>query len=213
MKVKEVKEVKEEKKSKKKKKKKRNKYTKLIFILICIIVILIAVFVIPSREGITRISVKSSLDRIEKSSDLETVSFTYNVIAKKCEDKDDCNLQSNDIDEFEYVVSCKGTVTAGIDFEKVKIDIDKDAKKLILTLPESSIKDTNVESLDFINGDDIPAEELPNARKLCEDTTKEKSDNDEDLLPAAREQAIDVLKSFYKQWLKAYDEEYKIVVK
>lgn len=194
-------------------KKKERKSKKTIAILIVIIIVLVAIFVIPSKEGVTRTSVKSSFNKIEESSDLETVNFTYNVIAKKCEDKNNCDKTSNDIDDFEYVISCEGTVTAGIDFDKVKIDVDKNNKKLILTLPESSIKDVNVGSLSFLNGEDVPATEFPNARKLCLETTKEKSNSDEDLLPAAKEQAAEVIKSYYEQWVKAFDQEYKVEVK
>ena len=185
----------------------------LVLLLIGIIIVLVGVFVIPNKEGKIKISAKTSLDRLVEKSDLETVNFTYNVIAKKCKDMNNCNLKSNDIDDFEYVVSCKGTLTAGIDFKDVKIDINKKEKKLIVTLPDATIKEININSTNFLNGKDVPASELPNARKLCEDTTKEKSDKDGKLLPAAKEQASVVLESFYEQWVKAFDKSYTVEVK
>lgn len=42
---------------------------------------------LTSKEGKTINNVKSSLDKVVEKSNLETVSFTYNVIAKKCKDK------------------------------------------------------------------------------------------------------------------------------
>ena len=70
-----------------------------------------------------------------------------------------------------------------------------------------------ITSTNFLNGKDVPANELPNARKLCEDTAKEKSDKDGKLLPAAKEQASVVLESFYEQWIKAFDKSYTVEIK
>lgn len=185
----------------------------IIIILVVVIIILGIIFIVLNKAGETKTNVTSSLDRIVEKGDLETVNFTYNVIAKQCKDEEDCDLESNNIDDFEYVVYCTGTLTAGIDFEKVKVDLDKSNKKLIVTMPEATITEINVGTLKFLDGEEIPASELPNARKLCKETIKSKSDNDGKLLPAAKEQASVVLVSLYEQWLKAFDEDYKVEVK
>ena len=203
----------------KEKKKKENlvksdNKTKMFFIyLVSIVSLVLVVLMVTSKEGNIENKVKSSLDKIVEKGDLETVNFTYNVIAKQCKDKNKCNKKSNNIDDFEYVVSCKGTITAGIDFEKVEVKIDKKNKELIVTMPEANITETNVGSLKFFHGADIPANELPNARNLCKETIEEKSQKDGNLLPAAKEQAKVLLESFYKQWLKSFDKKYKIEVK
>ena len=189
------------------------KNRKLIILLIGIIIVLVLVFVIPSKEGKIISSVKTSLDKIVEKSDLETAKFTYNVIAKKCKDIENCDLKSNNIDDFEYVVSCKGTLTAGIDFEKIEVDVDKKNKKVIVTIPEATIKGVNIEPSKYINGNEILATELPNAIQLCEDTTLARSEKDGKLLPAAKEQARVVLQSFYERWIKSYDKDYKVEVK
>jgi len=186
---------------------------KIIAGLIIISIILIVVLVVPNRKGRIEISAKTSLDKIVEKSDLETVNFTYNVIAKKCKDSNNCNLESNNINDFEYVVSCRGKLTAGIDFDEIEINTDNSNKKLIVTIPEPVIKDANVLSFNFLNGSEIPANELPRARKLCEDTIMEKSKKDGKLLPVAKEQAAIVLESFYSQWLKIFDKDYKIEVR
>lgn len=188
--------------------------TKKIMILgfICFILVMI-ILVLFSKEGNVEVKVKSSLDKLVEKSDLETVNFTYNVIAKKCKDEEKCDKKSNNIDDFEYVLSCKGTITSGIDFKNVNVKVDKKNKKLLVKMPEAVITDNNVISLKFLNGEDIPASELANARRLCEETIEEKSKKDDELLPAAREQAEVVLKSFYEQWLKAFDKDYKVEIK
>lgn len=167
-----------------------------------------------SKEGNIKSNAKISLDKIVEKSDLETANITYNVIAKKCKNEEECDLNSNNITDFKYVVSCKGTITAGIDFSKIKIEqIDKE-KRLIITMPEATLKgEPTIGSTKFLNGTDISANELPEARKLCQETVKEKSEKDNKLLPAAKEQARVVLEEFYTQWIKAYDSDYKVVVK
>lgn len=68
-------------------------------------------------------------------------------------------------------------------------------------------------SVKFLNGEDVSADELPNARKLCQEETKVKSEKDDKLIPAAKERAKTVLEEFYKQWIKSYDNTYVVEVK
>jgi len=185
----------------------------LKILIIGVLLIILTIIFLVNREGSIKTKVKTSLDRVVEKSDLETVNFTYNVIAKQCKDKNKCNKKSNNIDDFEYVISCKGTITTGIDFKEVKIEIDKSNKTLVVKMPKSEIKDTNILTMKFLNGADIPANELPSARALCEETISEKSKNDEKVISATKEQAEVVLESFYQQWIKSIDEEYKVEVK
>ena len=198
---------------KEKKKKEEKKNNKLIIFLVLVIVVLVVVFVIPNKEGRIKTNVKTSLVKLVEKSDLETVNFNYNVIAKKCMKEENCDLNSNNIKDFEYVLSCTGTVTAGIDFDNVKIDVNNQDKKIIITMPDFKITEENVKSLKFLNGEDVSASELPEARSLCKKTIKEKSSMDDKILPAAKEQAEVVLQSFYEQWVKAFDEEYKVEIR
>ena len=150
---------------------------------------------------------------IVEKSDLETINVTYNIIAKQCK-KNDCDKKSNNIDDYKYVVSCKGTITAGINFKDVKIDEDIKNKKIIVTVPEATLTgEPIIGSVKFLNGEDVSADELPNARKLCQEETKAKSEKDDKLIPAAKEQAKIVLEEFYKQWIKSYDNTYVVEVK
>ena len=181
-------------------------------ILSLFIIALIALFFIPKKGIDIKINIKSSLDKMVEKSDLETVNITYNVIAKKCKKKN-CDTKSNNIKDFEYVASCKGTITAGIDFNDVKIKVSNTKKKITIQVPEATIKgDPTIGSVKFLNGKDIPADELPNARKLCQETLLKKSSEDEKLIPLAKEQATIVLEEFYSQWIKAYDSSYTITV-
>lgn len=184
-----------------------------VILLSLIFIALISVILVLNKEGKITEKVKTSLDKIVEKSDLETINVTYNIIAKQCK-KNDCDKKSNNIDDYKYVVSCKGTITAGINFKDVKIDEDIKNKKIIVTVPEATLTgEPTIGSVKFLNGEDVSADELPNARKLCQEETKAKSETDDKLIPAAKEQAKTVLEEFYKQWIKSYDNTYVVEVK
>lgn len=206
-------EVKEENNLKKKSSKSKGIIKRLILIIIIVVIVFFLINTY-SNGGNIETKAKISLDKIVEKSDLETANITYNVIGKKCKNEKKCDLNSNKMSNFEYVVSCKGTLTAGIDFSKVKIDIDNNNKILKIEMPEVTLKgEPTIGSVKFLNGSDVPADELPAARKLCQETVKTRSEEDNKLLPAAKEQAKIVLEEFYKNWIKAYDSSYKVEVK
>ena len=186
----------------------------LLVFLIIILVLLFVKFIFKGKDGQIVLKVKTSLEKIVEKSELETVDITYNVIAKKCKNNDDCDMSSNDINDFKYVVSCKGTITAGIDFKEVKVTVDDVKKQIVVEMPDATIKgEPNIGSIKFLNGNEVPADELPNARVLCQQTVMDKSKKDNKLIPSAKEQARVVLEEFYKKWIKAYDSSYEVVVR
>ena len=111
-------EVKENLKEKKEKEnnliKSNNKIKTLVFGILAVIAVLVVFLSITNKKGNIETKVKSMLDKVVEKIDLETATFNYNVIAKQCKKEEKCNKESNNIDDFEYVVSCKGTITAGI---------------------------------------------------------------------------------------------------
>ena len=212
--MKEIKKEEEEKKELKEEKKKSKKIDiKILAYIFTILLVLIVILVVTNKEGSHSTKIKSTLDDMVKKSEIQTATFTYNVVAKKCKNEKKCNKGSNNIDDFEYVVSCKGTIKAGIEVENIKLKVDEENKKLIITVPEVKSTEKNILSLTFLNGEDLDADILPEANKLCEDTLAEKAEKDKKLLPAAKDQAKVVLKSYYEQWLKALDEDYTIEMK
>lgn len=188
-------------------------YKLWIPLLLIFITLFVIFFTRLNKEGQIKMQVKSTLEKVVEKSDLETVTITYNVIAKKCKDEENCDKKSNNISDFQYVVSCKGSIVAGIDFQKIKVEVDEKDKKVIVKVPDATIIDEpNIHSIKFLNGNELSASELPNARKLCQETVKEKSELDQKLIPAAKEQSRVVLEEFYNQWIKAYDSSYHVVI-
>ncbi len=184
----------------------------IIFIVLVVVVVVALVGLLTSKERTIKITVKTKLDELVEKSNLETINITYNVIAKQCKEDEECDKTSNKIEDFDYVVSCSGTITAGINFKEVKIDVQD--KKIIIDIPDASVLgEPTIGTLKFLNGKDVPAEELPRARKLCQETIKQKSSADDHLIPYAKDQAKVVLLEFYKPFIKTYDSSYELDVR
>lgn len=197
--------------------KEAKKTTKIIIILVAIIIVLVlSLGILNSETGKLKISAESSLEKIVEKNDLETVSYTYNAIARQCK-KAGCSTDSENTDDYKYFVSYEGTVSAGIDFKQVKIDVDKDNKKLIITVPEPKITGYNVDigSLKFIFTKDKynEASELEQAFKLCKTDLENRSEKDELILKTAKQNSITVLEAFFKPWIETFNSEYEVVVK
>ncbi|MDD5888349.1 MAG: hypothetical protein PUC82_02550 [bacterium] len=65
----------------------KSKVPIILTMIIILVIGVILISVLTSKEGKTKNIVKSSLDKVVEKSDLETVSFTYNVIAKNVKKK------------------------------------------------------------------------------------------------------------------------------
>lgn len=194
-----------------------NKKNPKIIILISIVIIVMLVIIIKniiySEPNRIKMNAKNSIEKVVESSELRTVTYTYNAIAKKCEGE--CSDKKND--DYLYFVSYKGTVTAGIDFEYVTFEVDKENKKLIITVPEAKITSYNIDigKNKYIFKDEKynNASELNSAHDICEKDLKDRTSKDELILKTAKENAQVVLKQFYEPWLKNYYKNYTLEVK
>lgn len=200
-----------------KKMKELKKSTKIIIVLLIVIVILCLVLGVANSEtGKLKITAESSLEKIVEKNDLETVSYTYNAIAKQPKNADG-NVESENNDDYKYFVSYEGMVSAGIDFKQVKIDIDRKAKKLIIIVPEPKITGYNVDigSLKFIFTKEKynEASELESAFKLCKEDLENRSEKDELILKTAKQNSITVLEAFFKPWIETLNNEYEVEIK
>ena len=115
-----------------------------------------------------------------------------------------------------YYVAYKGTVVTGINFKDINISVDNDAKKIQLDIPDVVIQDTLVasDSLDFIFTDKKydKSSVIQEAYGKCQDDLKEKSENDEDLLNIAQENAKQVVTALVSPWVEQIDPEYVLEV-
>ena len=113
--------------------KKKKPIKLLIGIILIVIIAVVVILILTNKEGKETVNLNATLEKIVEQNKLETVTFTYNVVGKECKELG-CNKHSNNIDDYKYVVSCKGTVTSGIDFKKVKINLDETVIEALKTV-------------------------------------------------------------------------------
>lgn len=187
---------------------------KLVLMIVGLIIILaiIAMLRTLSRFGgsdkeVTTIS-DAMVTEVLEISELSTVEYTYNAVAQAfTEDKTD----------IRYYVAYEGVVKAGIDFSKVKIAVDNEAKKINITLPEVRITECNVNTgtLEYIFTDekyDDPQVVPPEAYKLCQKDLKHRANEEKEMLTLGRENAVAAIEGLVKPWVQQVDKEYVVEV-
>ena len=155
---------------------------------IAVLLIAILLVVVFSGSGDVSISVETSLKEMITTSQLRTAEYTYNSIADITDD-----------DKVKYHVSYKGTVTAGVDFEKIEIVRNGDTIQIIV--PEVQIIEVIVDpELDYIFIKEKYDTETTyaEATAACKRDLLEKAQANETLLKTARESAEDTLKALIK---------------
>lgn len=182
-----------------------------------VIVILILVFIIMNDES-RRISIsaKSSLEEIKEVANLETVEYSYTTIAKKCIKKE---CKNNDINDYEYFVKYTGVVTAGIDFQRIKVEVKDYDKKIIITIPDAELLsykvETDVNDLEFMfksKKNNEPAK-LAEIYEACLEDFENKTKKDKLILDTAKKNSIEIIKSFMEPWKNTNYADYELEVK
>lgn len=176
-------------------------------VLVVIIIVSLAVSIIPNKSEPETIS-KSTLEKIINVSDLSTFEAVYNGIAKVTD--------ADNPEKINYYVSYDAKVKAGIDFEKVDISIDPDAKIITVTLPEVKITDVNVDitSLDYMfennkANTETVSEEAYN--KCIEDVTDESSSEDA-IYELAEQNAQNIVEALLSPFIEQLDSEYQLEI-
>ena len=195
----------------------------LIIVLIGIVVIIAKVLNLPSslfedmngavsgtivgNDGTVTTISEASLEKIFEINELSTVNYAYNAIA--CAYGDDETTP-------EYYVAYNGTVTAGIDFGKIDISIDEDAKTITLKIPACEIQDTIVDfgSMEYIFEDDKYETEnvSQEAYELCQSDLAKRAEKETDLLELAKENAATAVEALVNPWVNQIDSEYTIKI-
>ncbi len=186
--------------------------TIVTFIIIVILVTVAVVLAIisgnkpeePKKEIIT----EAMLEEVINVSELSTFEAVYNGVAKVYNKQKPINI--------DYYVSYCSKIKAGIDFEKVGITVDNEAKKITATLPEVTITDVTVDitTLDYIfqNAAANNASVSEEAYKACiEDATVE-SRRQKDIYSFAQQNAENVIKALINPFVSQLDAEYTLEV-
>lgn len=178
-----------------------------IILLISAVALVVVLFVAIGSGGKSSMKTisKSSLQEILEISELSTVEYTYNAIATKKEKDKDL-----------YYVAYEGEVKAGIEFDKIDINISEEEKKIILKIPEIHIQEwtVNMGTLEYIftkskyETEDVSQE----AYKLCKEDLKKRVESDNVLFDMAKENAVSTVEALFKPWIDTIDDSYTIVI-
>ena len=183
------------------------KYIRLLcFIIVAIIVFLFVKEKMFSRESKPEIISKSTLEKV--INDLSTFEAIYNGIATVANEEKPENI--------DYYVSYEAKVKAGIDFEKVNLEVNEDEKRITVTLPEVKITDVNVDiaSLDYIfmnkraNTETVSAQAY---KKCIEDVTNE-SNSTTAIYEFAKQNARNIVEALIKPFIEQLDSEYELKI-
>lgn len=183
-------------------------------ILVCLIaVVLIAGGIIlgtkvKSDKGEPEVITKTTLMKIINVSELSTSTSIYNGIAKVMNEKKN--------EKVDYYVSYEAKVSAGIDFDKVEMNVDNDSKKIEITLPVPYITniDVDVASMDFIFIDKRANKSTvtETALKACEQDVEAESKDQTAILELAQQNAVNVVTALVKPFVEQLDEEYTLTI-
>lgn len=193
------------------KKGRRSSLIKVIIVIVAIAVIVALIGTVKialSNENEAEIITSSQLEKIINISELSTYQAVYNGIAKK-ENEDDKN-------EIDYYVSYESKVNAGLDIDKIKIDVDNDTKRIIVTLPEIKITDVNVDitTLDYIFMDDSANTNTVSeeAYKLCINDVKNEIATEDAIYDLAKQNAKNIVSALLNPFVEQLDSEYVIAI-
>ena len=188
------------------------KFIKYI-ISVCFIIVAIIVFILVkekmfNRESKLEIISKSTLEKVINVSDLSTFEAIYNGIAVVTNEEKPENI--------DYYVSYEAKVKAGIDFEKVNLEVNEDEKIITVTLPEVKITDVNVDiaSLDYIfmnkraNTETVSAQ----AYKKCIDDVTKESNSTTEIYELAKQNARNIVEALIKPFVEQLDDKYELKI-
>jgi hypothetical protein len=162
---------------------------------------------IIGTEGEVTTITESEIQDVFKISDLQTSDYIYNGI-KEVYDEEGKILK--------YYVAYEGKITAGIDFENIKIEVNNDTKEINITVPDAVIQDCVVTAgtMEYIFTDDKYDDEnvLKEAYDICQKDLESKANNEGKILDLAKENAIQVVEALVSPWVEQIDSEYKVIV-
>ena len=168
------------------------KYIRLLcFIIVAIIVFLFVKEKMFSRESKPEIISKSTLEKVINVSDLSTFEAIYNGIATVANEEKPENI--------DYYVSYEAKVKAGIDFEKVNLEVNEDV---------------DIASLDYIfmnkraNTETVSAQAY---KKCIEDVTNE-SNSTTAIYELAKQNAHNIVEALIKPFVEQLDSKYELKI-
>lgn len=155
------------------------------------------------------VDIKTTIEKVLKSSELNTLEYIYGGIAKKTE------VSNNEKENSLYSVAYEGTVRIGFDIKNVKVDVDKISKEILFSIPKLEITSAIVDpgSLGTIFNDKRLETDsvLPELLELATKDLEETASNDESLMKIARENSIGIIKALISPFKEVF-KDYKFII-
>lgn len=175
-------------------------------VAILALAVLVGMFVLPKllqKEPEQKTITESALEEVVKSSTLSTYETVYNGVVTVMNEK---NPEKTD-----YYISYNATVKAGIDFKQVKITKDDENQKIIVILPEVTLKEpvVSIENIDYIFINKKKANEnglITEAYNYAIADATEKSAKQEALLNYAAVNAKNLIKGLLSPFTEQLDD-------
>lgn len=184
------------------------KYVIIFVLILALIIIGVTAISVSSKKPELEIISKSTLEKIINVSDLSTFEAVYNGIAKV--------MNEDNPEKVDCYVSYEAKVKAGIDFEKVDIEVDSENKVISVKLPEIKITDVNVDitSLDYIFENDKANTSTVSqkAYKKCIEDVKNESNSEDAIYDLAEQNAHNIVEALISPFIEQLDDEYQLQI-
>lgn len=183
-----------------------------IVLIVVAVVLCVVLFIFFSssnnKEKEPEVITVATLEKIINVSELSTFTAVYNGIATVNNEKKP--------EKVDYYVSYEARVEAGIDFEKIEIAVDNEAKTITIKIPEVYITEINVDiaSLDFIfiNDKANTSTVSQQAFKACEADVQAESEQQTAIYELAKQNAVNILTALTKPIVEQLDAEYELKI-
>ncbi len=160
------------------------------------------------KENKPEVLTVPTLEKIVKVSELSTFTAVYNGIAEV--------MNEEKSDQIDYYVSYEARVDAGLDMDKIDIDMDEETKTIHITLPPVYIMEPSVDisSLDFIfyNTKANSSTITQQAFRACEEDVKAESTKQDAILELAQQSAVNFVTALVDPFVEQLDAGYTVTV-
>lgn len=162
--------------------------------------------IIGSEGKVTTVS-ETEIKEVLEISELQTADYIYNSVVP-------VQLDDNNI---AYYISYEGTITAGIDFSQISVEVDEDNKVIKVLVPTAAVQNTSVNAgtmqYIFVDDDYNEGSVTNTAYKKCKDDLAEKAAAATDLLEQATDNARAVVEALLEPWIGQVYPDYTLEIK
>ncbi len=178
-------------------------WKKALPLLVLIAMIVLGAIYIPAlidqnQEKVT-IETVSTLHKIIDVSELSTSECVYNGVVKVADE--------NKPERIAYYISYEAKIKAGIDLEKVEINMDSENKVITITLPEIRINDIVVDetTFDYIFNNNRKDElgQTATSLKLCKEDVVNEIEDISVIYDLARQNAVNIVKGLVSPFVES----------